>query len=56
MKLIYGEANFHKIRTGGYWYVDKTRYLELLEHSPDTGEGSIPLSGGGRLGRRTPPT
>ncbi len=36
MKLIYGEANFHKIRTGGYWYVDKTRYLELLEHSPDS--------------------
>ncbi len=31
MKLPYGESNFEKIRTRGYHYVDKTRYIELLE-------------------------
>ena len=32
MKFPYGEANFEKIRSEGYFYVDKTRYIELLEH------------------------
>lgn len=36
MKLPYGEANFEKIRTEGYFYVDKTRYIELLEHLPES--------------------
>ncbi len=31
MKLPYGIANFETIRTEDYFYVDKTRYLELLE-------------------------
>ncbi len=34
MKLPYGESNFEKIRTGGYHYVDKTRYIEFLETEP----------------------
>ncbi len=34
MKLPYGECNFEKIRTKGYFYVDKTRYIELLETEP----------------------
>ena len=36
MKLPYGESNFEKIRTEGYFYVDKTRYIELLEHLPES--------------------
>ena len=36
MKLPYGNANFEKIRTEGYFYVDKTRYLELLEQRPES--------------------
>ena len=35
MKLRYGESNFRSLRIEGYWYVDKTRYLELLETSPE---------------------
>ncbi len=35
MKLMYGEANFHTLRTEGAFYVDKTRYIELLETLPD---------------------
>ena len=31
MKLPYGESSFEKIQSGGYFYVDKTRYIELLE-------------------------
>ena len=31
MKFPYGESNFKKIRTQGYFYVDKTRYIEILE-------------------------
>ena len=36
MKLPYGESNFEKIRTEGYWYIDKTRYIELLEAGPES--------------------
>ncbi len=36
MKFPYGEANFYKIRTEGYFYVDKTRYIETLEQSPES--------------------
>lgn len=36
MKLPYGEANFEKIRTEGYYYVDKTRYIERLERQPES--------------------
>ena len=35
MKLPYGQANFATIRTEGYYYVDKTRYLEVLEGLPE---------------------
>ncbi len=31
MKLPYGLSNFAELRTEGYYYVDKTRYIELLE-------------------------
>ncbi len=36
MKLPYGKANFETIRTKGYFYVDKTRYIELLETGPES--------------------
>ena len=32
MKIPYGESNFEKIRTENYVYVDKTRYIEMLEN------------------------
>ena len=35
MKLPYGNANFESIRTEGYFYVDKTRYIERLEQRPE---------------------
>jgi hypothetical protein len=35
MKLPYGEANFAKIRTDGYFYADKTHYIEILEYLPE---------------------
>lgn len=31
MKFPYGVSNFEKLRTEGYFYVDKTRYIEVLE-------------------------
>ncbi|MDR1379984.1 MAG: AAA family ATPase, partial [Tannerella sp.] len=30
-RLPYGICNFEKIRTEGYAYVDKTRFIEMLE-------------------------
>ncbi|MDR1022656.1 MAG: AAA family ATPase, partial [Prevotellaceae bacterium] len=30
-RLPYGNSNFEKIRTGSYAYIDKTRFIELLE-------------------------
>lgn len=36
MKFPYGTSNFEKIRTEGYFYVDKTRYIELLENMPES--------------------
>ena len=35
LKLPYGLSNFKEIRTEGYYYVDKTRYIELLEALPE---------------------
>ncbi len=35
MKLPYGLSNFAELRTEGYFYVDKTRYIELLEAAPE---------------------
>lgn len=35
MKLPYGIANFEALRTEGYFYVDKTPYLERLEQRPE---------------------
>jgi hypothetical protein len=32
LKLPYGISDFAKIRTGNFFYVDKTRYIEKLEH------------------------
>jgi hypothetical protein len=31
LKLPYGIADFHKLRTKHFFYVDKTRYIEKLE-------------------------
>ena len=36
MKFPYGISNFEKIRTEGYFYVDKTHYIELLENMPES--------------------
>jgi hypothetical protein len=30
-RLPYGNSNFEKVRTENYVYIDKTRYIELLE-------------------------
>jgi len=35
MKFPYGISNFAELRTEGYFYVDKTRYIELLEAAPE---------------------
>lgn len=35
MKFPYGISNFAELRTEGYFYVDKTRYIELLESLPE---------------------
>ena len=32
VKIPYAIANFKKIRTENYYYVDKTKYIEELEH------------------------
>ncbi len=34
MKLPYGASNFEQIRTDGYYYIDKTGYIEVLEKQP----------------------
>jgi hypothetical protein len=36
MKFPYGTSNFEKIRTEGYFYVDKTHYIEVLENMPES--------------------
>ncbi len=36
MKLPYGASNFEKVRTEGYYYIDKTAYIELLEKQPES--------------------
>ena len=33
MKIPYGESNFKKIITQGFLYIDKTKYIEILEQS-----------------------
>lgn len=35
MKFPYGISNFAELRTEGYFYVDKTRYIEQLESAPE---------------------
>lgn len=35
MKFPYGSSKFDQLRTEGYFYVDKTRYIELLESLPE---------------------
>lgn len=32
MKIPYGIANFKSLKEEGYLYVDKTKYIELLEN------------------------
>lgn len=32
MKIPYGISNFRTIREEGYWYVDKTKFIDLLEN------------------------
>jgi Predicted AAA-ATPase len=31
LKIAYGKADFAEIRTGGYFYQDRTQFIELLE-------------------------
>ncbi len=33
-KIPYGITDFELFRTDNYYYVDKTKYIELLENSP----------------------
>ena len=33
-KIPYGESNFEKIRKENYLYVDKTRFIEMVENEP----------------------
>ena len=33
MKVPYGEADFYAVRTQGYLYIDKTKYIENLEQN-----------------------
>ncbi len=35
MKLPYGVSSFEKLRSEGYFFVDKTRYIEILESLPE---------------------
>ena len=35
MELPYSLSNFAKIREDGYYYVDKTRYIWVLEEMPE---------------------
>ncbi len=34
-EIPYGEANFERIRTENWLYVDKTQYIQKLEETPD---------------------
>jgi hypothetical protein len=36
MKLSYGVSSFEKLRSEGYFYVDKTKYMEILENLPES--------------------
>ncbi len=45
LKIPYGLADFKRIRNEGYYYIDKTDYIPLLE--PE-----IPNRGGRRAGDR----
>ena len=31
-KIPYGISNFETIQTDNYYYIDKTRYIEILEN------------------------
>ena len=35
MKIPYGISNFKKLVTEGYYFVDKTKYIEILENMPE---------------------
>ena len=36
LKMPYGISNYEKITNDGYYYVDKTMYIEKLENLPET--------------------
>ena len=36
LKMPYGISNYEKIINDGYYYVDKTMYIEKLENLPET--------------------
>ena len=36
LKMPYGISNYEKIMNDGYYYVDKTMYIEKLENLPET--------------------
>jgi hypothetical protein len=35
IKLPYGVSNFKRLIRDGYYYIDKTRYIEQLEDNPE---------------------
>ena len=35
-KLSYGQSNFEKIRKENHAYVDKTRFIEMIENEPNS--------------------
>jgi len=35
-KIPYGQSNFEKIRTENYVYVDKTRFVEMIENEQNS--------------------
>ena len=35
LKMPYGISNYEKIVNNGYYYVDKTMYIEKLENLPE---------------------
>ena len=50
MKIPYGRSNFADIRRGGFFYVDKTPFLPLLE-SPESGYAYLVLLRPRRMGK-----
>ena len=50
IKIPYGIANFEKVATQGYYYVDRTHYIEIIEQ---IGESNIAFLRPRRLDRKS---